>query len=185
MCVFLSGMASNAPSEIVEVNDSNENIDVQADDNEQSVSVAANNNSLSRETAESENVDANEESESAAVVVSDDMPFEFTVGLTLNSKLIYTTVEKQLYRRDKKVGENGSCYYRCNIASCKAGLFYDAIQNKCSRKKLTPHTHPDQEKTMKVGKLRKIIKDECAQMAGSSKRNKSSVSEVIYTNIRQ
>lgn len=178
-CV-LSEMASNE-SEIVEINDSVENIVEQNDDNEQSEGEAANISLNSEDSAQES--DASEDDESAGVV-GDDIPFEFTVGMKTNSKLIFTTDEKQLYRREKRAVEN-SYYYRCNTVNCKARLFYNAEQNKCSRRKLIPHTHQNQEKTVKVAKLRKIIQDECAQMAGSSKRNKTSVAEIISTNIRK
>lgn len=113
-----------------------------------------------------------------------EIPFEFTVGLRVNSKIIYTTTEKQLYRKDKKRGAH-SFYYRCKIIVCPVRLCYNSQLNKCTRSKTVQHTHGDQEKTVKEAKLRKSIKDECGQMAGSSKRNKTTVSEVIYSNIRK
>lgn len=169
-------MASNE-NEFVEIDDSIENIEEHFDENDRSENEIANNSAV--------NSDGEVDESEGGAVVGDDLPFEFTVGMTANSKLIFTTVEKQLYRRDNKYGDNGSYYYRCNIRGCRVRLFYNAQQNKCSRKKSTPHTHPAQEKAAKVAKLRKTIKDECAQMAGSSKRNKTSVNEVISTNIRK
>lgn len=98
----------------------------------------------------------NEESTDDPAVDDVDIPFEFTVGLRLSNTLIYTTREKQLYRKDKKYGANGF-YYRFNVEGCPVRLFYDAQLNKCSRRRIksTQHSHGDQEKTNK-SKIAKV-----------------------------
>lgn len=110
------------------------------------------------------------------------VPFVFTPGKRKNSVLIYATDEQQLYRKDRQYG--GGFYYRCNVVGCKARMFYETSTTSCKRKRVE-HTHGDRTLQMKEGKLREAIKDECLQMAGNLKRNKSSVDDIITSNVRK
>lgn len=188
-------------SELIEIDDSIENLNdgIETDSHEventgeaivdEIVNSAINsvvvvNDELAAANENENEIGDDDDTQSTASGDDEDIPFEFTVGLRSDSKLIYTTVEKQLYCRDKSRSDN-RIYYRCKIVSCPARLSYDAQLNKCTRIKSVAHTHTDQEKVAKESQMRESIKDECKQMAGSSKRNKTSVRDVISTNIRK
>lgn len=53
-------------------------------------------------------------------VVTDSLPYEFTPGARINSSLLYSTAEKQLYRIQNKHPYYDR--YRCNVKKCPAGL---------------------------------------------------------------
>lgn len=128
----------------------------------------------------------NDENDDAAAIEGslDNMPFEFTAGLKGKNPMIFTTIEKQLYFRNKKYG-NGA-YYVCaeKERGCKVTLFYDEQTQICSRKR-KHHTHGIQENRMKHGKLRQVLKEEFVSMSGSNKRNKMTVRSVIAQNVRE
>lgn len=112
-----------------------------------------------------------------------DIDFHFTVGMRANSQLIYTTADKQLFKREKKCGDVH--YYRCKENNCPARIIYNSVLNKCTRKKTDPHTHSDQEKNVKTATVRKSIIDQCKEMSSAAKRNKSTVNDLIYEKLRE
>lgn len=107
-------MASN---DLIVINDSIENIEEQNGGVGEVATAKTGAANVSDDDVNEEN-DSNEDEDNIADENVDEgaaeIPFEFTVGLRVNSKLIYTTAEKQLYRKDKKRGAH-SFYYRCKI----------------------------------------------------------------------
>lgn len=168
---------------------------------EESIEISANNDGIAdeeiadegivdEEIAEEEIADdeiGNEgiadETQQNEIVNDGDIEFHFTVGMRTNSQLIYTTADKQLFKREKKCGDIH--YYRCKEKSCPVRLIYNSALNKCMRKKSDPHTHGDQGKIVKTATVRKSIIDQCKEMSNSAERNKSTVNDLIYEKLRQ
>lgn len=201
-CIFYCLFCAMAAAvEIVEINDSLENVEaestnvaaevndvvVESENNATSVvvqsidvaSVSENNNSPI-DDASSDDVDVENEIGDRE---TGEIEFQFTVGSRERSELIFTIADKQLYKKERTRGKLN--YYRCKEKSCLARLVYDSELNKCTRKKIVPHEHGNQEKTERTAEVRKIIRDECKQMSASAKRNKTSVDDVIHEKIRE
>lgn len=73
--------------------------------------------------ADSETLRPSTSMEAATSIVLDemDLPFEFRVGATINSKLLYSISEKQFYRLRNGTKQPYGRYV-CNVANCKAVL---------------------------------------------------------------
>lgn len=74
-----------------------------------------------------------------------DVPFEFVTAKRSNGKLLYTTIDKYLYR---KCSLYKSIYsYRCRVSKCKSRVYYDLDSGNCFMRPKTfiSHNHRDQE----------------------------------------
>lgn len=76
-----------------------------------------------------------------------EVKFEYTNGKRVDSRLVYTTLDKQLFIL-KRYGDSGAAEYRCYIKNCKAKV--SVVQGICRRvKNYEAHCHGNQEEVYK------------------------------------
>lgn len=110
-----------------------------------------------------------------------EIPFEFVTGKRSDSVLLYTRIDKQLYRKCSKY-ESKYYSYRCRIKDCKSRVYYEFATEKCFKKpkKFIPHSHGDQEDDYKNLKLSNEIKIECTQLSAVNTRKGSGNCKEIF-----
>lgn len=110
-----------------------------------------------------------------------EVPFEFVTGKRSDSVLLYTRVEKQLYRKCSKY-ESKYYSYRCRIKDCKSRVYYEFATEKCvmKTKKFIPHNHGDQQDDYNNLKLLKEMKNECTQLSAVNTRKGSGNCKEIF-----
>lgn len=91
-------------NEVAEINGTNENVNEAAETNE--TDENASNNDVLVDDERDDDYDDDGDGVADENVNDNDIPFIFTAGLRAPSKLIYTTTEKQFYRKDKKCGDH-------------------------------------------------------------------------------
>lgn len=96
------------------------------------------------------------------------LPFKMTVGEREGSRLLYSIVEKQLYRRQDRT-KNWE-RWRCNLEKCKAVLVMRLSKEGDYLEKAkdwTPHNHPHEEATYRKNRFIQKLKDDVASSSES------------------
>lgn len=111
--------------------------------------------------------------------------FELIAGARVDSALLYTVDEQQLYRKNSKYKSAGY-WYKCRIAECTARVFLDSAEENCTRKKTknAQHTHSNNQKLnydeLKVGQK---IKSKCEAL--SAMDSSTQISAIFNRNVRE
>lgn len=95
--------------------------------------------------------------------VTNSLQYEFIQGERRGSKLLYTTEEKQLYR--KKDSYKGKENFECIEKECSRRIFLDQSGNCFKCKNFEKHLHGSQEAKYSKLKFMNVIKEECAKPA--------------------
>lgn len=91
---------------------------------------------------------------------SEPLPFEYTPGARMGSRLLYTTNEKQLYRLKNEFPNYKR--YVCNVRQCHATLVLR--ENELRRApQFKEHNHPDQELVAAKNKFEASCKAKCME----------------------
>lgn len=132
----------------------------------------------------SESNDANEStgsSQSQKIEKCSEISYEIVAGQRLTSKLIFSTIEKQIYKKARKYKSLYS--YVCRNKDCKVRIFIDESTGKCYQtEKRTEHNHENAEAEYEELKLRNSIKNDCLDM---KKYKNETVRQVFNSNISQ
>lgn len=89
------------------------------------------------------------------------MEFEFVPGKQINSQLLYTTGDKHLYRRNRKL-VSGHLAYICRKSGCNSRIYFDPIGYRVyyRPKEFIPHNHGSQEKDKLNFEIERELKNE-------------------------
>lgn len=123
--------------------------------------------------------------ESIETIESDVVQYEYVTGLRKNSKLLYSTNEKQLYFR-KNTNKKYTVFV-CNEKKCPAQLQLFA-NGKCSKStKHGPHNHCDKHQEFLRLKSREVMVGQATDIAhmASTSHNMRDLSEIYRQNINE
>lgn len=105
--------------------------------------------------------------------------FEFVSGKRSNSRLIYTTEEKQLYRVNRKLVD-GSVAYLCRVEKCSVRI-YLKNERVFGYSPINEHSHGDQAKDKFNFQIYNEIKKDCMNIDSiSNSTNQISAVHGIY-----
>lgn len=90
-----------------------------------------------------------------------DLEFEFVSGKQINSQLLYTTNDKHLYKRNRKL-VSGHMAYICRKPGCNSRIYFDSEGYRVyyRPKEFIPHNHGTQEKDKFNFEIERELKDE-------------------------
>lgn len=95
-----------------------------------------------------------------------DLRYEFVSGKRVNSKMLHTVDERQMYRF--RVSRKTFAQYDCYVAKCPAKVCIHSATNVCSRKTQDRHNHGPNDEIEAI-QLKDAIKKRCLSAAVAAK----------------
>lgn len=109
---------------------------------------------------------------------------ELITGQRVDSQLIYTVDEKQIYR--KSVRHNNIYSYVCYEETCDSRIYFDLDSEKCYKKvDCSLHNHGDQFSKYKELNLKNNMKNECLKAAANKATCKETVRGIYNRCVQQ
>lgn len=119
----------------------------------------------------------------AKALRSKNAEYKLVPGPRLNSELLYTTEEKQLYKKNKK-NAAGHMGYTCRVDKCDARVYRRPNGEVYYSEHFEGHRHPNAEETQQEMQLKNEIKEDCAKKLDiGSGSHVGTVSEIFHSHV--
>lgn len=114
---------------------------------------------------------------------SEKIQFEIVPSSRSGQSLLYTVVDKQLFRKNRKY--RGGNYYMCRITDCPARVFLDSAGLNCIKgKKQSDHNHShNQQSDFEELSVKHKIKTDCEALTAMD--GSTQISAIFQRNVRE
>lgn len=113
---------------------------------------------------------------------NDVIQYKKVVGLRVNSELIYTINEKQLYVRNRK-SRDGTFAYSCKEKSCKSRVYLKVDGILFRMQTFVPLAHGTKEDEVKKMCVMNDLKTKCAALPTKYARKKNGTTRDIFVDV--